>query len=385
MSVQRKSLAELSADLEVKHLPSEPKETPLQDAADLLDRIQLEIPVALAFHKVLEGCEETPLVDLGRLEGAGRVFLKDEGQRMGMKAFKVLGGTYAIHRLEVRGDLKEGDTVTTFTDGNHGAGLAYAARHAGYRAVIYVPKLMVRARRERIEQQGAEVVEVDGDYDTTVAEVIRSAQEKGWVLVGDTSWEGYEQIPRDITTAYSTIFAEALDQMKEQHGMEPTHVILQAGVGSFAAGGIAYCLSEQQPPPRFICVEPTDADCILENFRVSGDGTLACKGKTESVSAGLNCGIPAYKTAWPLLRDHCSAYVALGDGWPVAAVKELYQKGVTAGESGCCGYAVLMAARNNSHLREDLKLDDESVVLVVNTEAATDPELYNEIVGDKVV
>ncbi|KAL5257964.1 hypothetical protein ACHWQZ_G012798 [Mnemiopsis leidyi] len=381
MSTLKKSLTELSADLETRWLVSEPKETPGEDTSALLERIQLEIPVALAFHRVLEECEETPLVDLGAMEKVGRVFLKDEGQRMGMKAFKVLGGTYALHRLEVRGDLQEGDTVTTFTDGNHGAGLAYAARQAGYRAVIFVPKVMVKSRRDRIEEQGAELIEVDGDYDTTVAEVMRVAKEKGWVLVGDTSWEGYEQVPRDITTAYSTIFAEALCQMKEEHGLEPTHVILQAGVGSFAAGGIAYCLEEQEPPPRFVCVEPTDADCIYENVRVGGDGKLACQGQTESVSAGLNCGIPAYKTAWPILRDHCSAYVALGDGWPIAAVRELHKHGVISGESGCCGYAVLMAARKDDQMREDLKLNDQSVVLVVNTEAATDPDFFDEIIG----
>ena len=385
MFTKKKSLSELSADLEKRYLVSEPKEIPGEDTISLLDRITLEMPVALAFHRVLEECEETPLVDLGAMEGVGRVFVKDEGQRMGMKAFKVLGGTYALHRLEIRGELHEGDTVTTFTDGNHGAGLAYAAREAGYKAVIFVPKVMVKSRRDRIEAQGAEVIEVDGDYDTTVAEVMRVAKEKGWVLVGDTSWEGYEQVPRDITTAYSTIFSEALRQMKEEHGLEPTHVILQVGVGSFAAGGIAYCLCEQVPPPRFICVEPTDADCIYENIRVGGDGTLACQGKTESVSAGLNCGIPAYKTAWPILRDCCSAYVALGDGWPISAVRELYKHGVIAGESGCCGYAVLMAAREDTKLREDLKLTDQSVVLVVNTEAATDPDLFNEIIGQEVV
>ena len=161
--------------------------------------------------------------------------------------------------------------------------------------------------------------------------------------------------------------------------MTPTHLFLQTGVGSFASGGIAYCLSEVQPAPRFVCVEPTDADCIYENFRVSGDGTLPCQGKTESISAGLNCGVPA-TTAWPLMRDFCSAFVALGDGWPVAAVRELGERGLVSGESGCAGFAAVLAARENQGLREGLGLDSESVVLLVNTEADTDASFYKKLV-----
>ena len=381
------SLSDISADLEVRYLTRRPRDVPQEDTQTLLHRIEEDIPRALKFHRDLPECSPTPLVDLGQMEGVGRVFLKDEGQRMGMKAFKVLGGTFAVHQLETRGEIKAGvDTLTTMTDGNHGAGLAYAARRAGYEAVVYVPKSMVTARRKRIEGQGARIIEVDGGYEASVAKVHEEADRNGWVLVGDTSWTGYETVPRDITTAYSTIFSEAVSQMWEAHGTKPTHVFLQAGVGSFAAGGIVYCHSALKPnPPNFVIVEPTEADCILENIKSSGDGSLLCKGSVESVSAGLNCGVPAYRTAWPIMRDLCSGFVALGDGWPIAAVRELYELGVVSGESGCCGYAALMAARNDAKLKEELQLDAQSVILVISTEGATDPVIYNNIIGRDVV
>ena len=377
-------MSELSEDFEIRYIARKPCTTPQDDTQELLEKIESEIPRALQFHADLEECLSTPLVDLGEMGDLGRVFLKDEGQRMGMKAFKVLGGTYAVHQLESRGTISPGDTLTTMTDGNHGAGLAYAARRAGYKAMVFVPKSMVPARRERIEGQGATVVEVDGGYEASVAKVNEEAVANGWTLVGDTSWEGYETVPRDITTAYSTIFSEAVSEMREVHRVTPTHVFLQSGVGSFAAGGIVYCHSVLEPPPHFVIVEPTEADCILENIKSSGDGSLLCKGSVESVSAGLNCGVPAYKTAWPIMRDLCSAFVALGDGWPIAAVKELYEKGIESGESGSCGYAALMAARTDPQLKEDLELNSESVTLLVSTEGATDPVFYNNIIGKEV-
>lgn len=373
-------------DFELRYIVKKPPEDAQRDTLDVLEKMQTSMTEAHNFHKQLKNCEPTPLLDLGAAEGVGKVFLKDEGQRMGMKAFKVLGGSFAVHRLEQKGVLRPGDTLTTATDGNHGAGVAYVAKQGGYKAVIFVPSCMKEGRRQRIENLGAELRVFDGDYDTTVNMVKKVALENDWKLISDTSWPGYEEIPTDIAIAYTTIFHEAVEEMKDKHKMVPTHIFLQVGVGGFAAGGIAYAVAKLHPKPKLICVEPCDADCIYENVKMSSDGTLACKGKTESIMAGLNCGTPAC-TAWPLLRDFCSAYIALGDSWATTAMKKLYNHRlkVISGESGCAGYAALMACQEDKHLKDQLMLNENSVVLLINTEGATDPENFNKVIGHNVV
>ena len=368
-------------DFELRYIFKTPACNILDDTNEMIKKMQLNMEEAHTFHRHLQNCKTTPLLDLGNTSDFGSCFLKDEGQRMGLKSFKVMGGSYAVHKLEQRGLLKPGDTLTTATDGNHGAGVAYVAQQRGYKAVIFVPSSMKQNRRDRITSLGAELRVFDGDYDTTVNMVKKIAHENSWKLISDTSWHGYEVIPTDIATAYTTIFHEAIVEMREKYKKIPTHIFLQVGVGGFAAGGIAYAMTKMDPVPKLVCVEPCDADCIYENIKMSSDGTLPCKGKTESIMAGLNCGTPAC-TAWPLLRDICSAYIALGDSWALLAMKELYNHKlkIISGESGCAGYAALLACKQDNSLKDGLLLDANSVVLVINTEGATDPEHFNKVI-----
>jgi len=327
-------------------------------------------------------------------EGLGlkHVWLKDEGKRWGLKAFKGLGCSWAVERLRRKQGLK-GLTLATMTDGNHGRALAFVAKKMKIPCVVFVPKNMVPARRQAIVDLGATVTVVEGMYDDAIVAVRKEAEEKGYTLVVDTAWEGYTEAPLDIMVGYTTIFREVQEQLEElfQQGQQPdqvTHVFLQAGVGGFAAAGVAAIhLSRSarwSEDVKFVVVEPTDADCMLENVRNPPDTKELrfCTGQTDSIMSGLNCGQPSI-LSWPLLRDLASGFAAVGDDWAKKGVRTLHKLGIVAGESGVAGLSALealMTLPSLSQERTRLGLNEQSVVLLVNTEADTDPVLYQQIV-----
>ena len=247
------------------------------DAATVLSYLEKSMGRVLAFH---ESVAATPLRTRHNDNGVQTVYIKDEARRMGQKAFKIVGCKYAIRCLEESGALKPGDTLTTMTDGNHGAAVARVAQDGGYKCVIFVPQNMKQERINTIEGYGASCVVVEGMYDDAIEEVKRQADANGWHLVCDTSWEGYEAIPLDIVAGYQKIFDEAYSAMPAA----PTHIFLQCGVGGFAAAGVAYAVNRMVPRPKLICVEPEDADCILHNARLRSEkGALMCEGETDSI------------------------------------------------------------------------------------------------------
>jgi diaminopropionate ammonia-lyase family len=358
------------------------------------------------FHQEL-GVTSTPLLRLDLLEtsmGCGSIMVKDEGQRMGLKAFKCLGVSYAMSRLPISGK----QTLCTMTDGNHGKGLAAMAQKMGHDAVIYVPGNMTAARVEAMEQFGATVIRVVGTYDDSIDTVRRAAETNGWILVSDTSWEGYETIPRDIMAGYGTIFREIETQYEEVVAGTParpsdpiTHVFIQAGVGGLAGAAAAWLEAFKYDSVvwasdvQLVIVEPNDADCITINI-TNQSNCLEPKplvysgGKTESEMAGLNCGIPSI-TAWPIIRDITNYCVVIGDQWVGPAVRAMADESIVAGESGAAGVAALMALydtyqRDPHDLPSELRtiFSPSSRVLVINTESDTDPENYQQILrGEK--
>lgn len=392
------------------------------DADSLLDRFQRKQADVERWHcghnNPNTKVETTPFLALRALAktlGVRRAFVKDEGQRMGLKAFKGLGVGFAVSEAIKRAGgpdhfFTNGDpsqtTLTTMTDGNHGRAVAQVARKLGCNCIIYVPESMVKERKMAIESEGAKVVVVRGSYDDAIAEVKDHCNRLGHHLISDSAWTGYEDIPSDICAGYGTIFREVERQVQQNWtpGTVPrpiTHLFLQCGVGGFASAGVAYAFwnstrwrgkSEAWDAElKTICVEPTDADCILENARIhcgvqsdafqlpkidADTGLHFCQGKTESIMAGLNCGVPS-TTAWPILRDFCDAYIAVGDGYAKQGVRILAEEGVVAGESGAAGVAGALACTRE--LRDAIGLTPDSVVLFVNTEADTDLEMYTKI------
>ncbi|MBE5808864.1 MAG: diaminopropionate ammonia-lyase, partial [Clostridiales bacterium] len=243
---------------------------------------------AQAFHASLPGYAPTPLVRLDGLAkrlGVGRIYVKDESFRFGLNAFKALGGSYAMHRYMASHSHEDRPTFVTATDGNHGRGVAWAAGRMGCPAHVYMPEGTAAERLENIRLLGADARILPMSYDDCVRHAARQAEENGWVLLQDTAWDGYRDIPMDIMAGYTTMALEIAEQL--QDGM-PTHIFLQAGVGSMAAAVAAFfCDISMGARPRFIVVEPTHADCFYQTA-LHRDGRLHdAQGPLDSMMAGL--------------------------------------------------------------------------------------------------
>ena len=363
---------------------------------------------ARTFHQSLPFYRPTPLIARPALAaqlGIKNIFVKDESQRFGLKAFKVIGALYAIYRFLDQRRLKDDgeslkssdlfskqarrrlhdDVLTTATDGNHGRAVAWVAKRLGLRAVIFVPENMADVRRKAIEKEGARIVVVHGHYDAAVEAMAQQAQQHGWHIISDTAWPGYEEIPQWIMTGYQTIFFEIDEEMSDK----PDFVFIQAGVGGLAAAAADYFVKKHRSAvPELVCVEPLDADCLLESIVAGGGETAAAKGRQNSIMSGLNCGTPS-SLAWPFVKHSFRAFLAIDDGWAGQAMRALYnpaasEKSIVSGESGAAGLAGLMALLQEDGLQEARKklgLNEQSTVLVINTEGDTDPENFARIVG----
>lgn len=356
------------------------------------------------YHRRLPGYQMTPLVALPGLAaalGIGSILVKDESRRFGLPAFKVLGGSYAAHRVVERrlaagARSPENITLATATDGNHGQGLAWAASQLGCASVVYVHKGTSTARISAIESHGARVHVVDGNYDDAVARLAIDAEEYGWDVVADTSWEDYREVPLWIMQGYQTMFSEVDRQLLQFGDRRPTHVMLQGGVGAFAAAGAGYYHAHHDaPPPHIAVVEPDAAACLLASAQ-AGDGLPhRVHGPLDTIMAGLACGAPS-PLAWEILRDCVDTFIACPDYVAAAGVR-LYANPLPgdpvlhAGESGAVTLGALTLATLHDHatrsadsgtLRAQLGLGPDSTVLLINTEGYTDPGACARLLWD---
>ena len=326
------------------------------------------------------------LPGLARALNVGEIFLKDESQRSTLHAFKLLGVEYAVQRLRESGRLAGNSHLVCATDGNHGRAVAHVAQEYGCPATVFVPGYTVRARIEAIENEGAEVVVVDEGYDAAILEAARFAEREGATVVSDTSWPGYEEIPRWIMAGYTQIMEEAAGQWLPD--APPDLVFVQVGVGGLAGAVVSWlCHYYSKKRPFVISCEPAGAACLLESLRAGK--RLQLQGSLPTIMAGLRCG-QVSMVAWPLLSDAVDAAVAVTDDYAARAMQLLARpKGVDpvveAGESGACGLAALLAVLQDTRLRpvcEAGRIGSASRILFLNTEGATDPELYHRMVID---
>ncbi len=333
----------------------------------------------------------TPVWDLpaaAQRLGVGAILVKDESARSVLGSFKVLGAPAALLRLVlarlpdsdpekilrgVYADALKDLVVISATDGNHGRALAAAARSAGIRCVIVLHAKVDGEREAAIAALGAEIVRVAGNYDDSVREAARLADEHGWQVVSDTSYEGYETIPRDVMQGYGVMVDELLDGT----GNAPcpyTHVVVQGGVGGLAAGVFSYFWERYgEQRPVFVIVEPEQADCLLQSA-LAGE-PRAASGSVDSVMAGLACG-EVSPLAWEILEPCVDVFMTVTDAEAVAAMRALARPSggdvpILSGESGAAGFAALRA----------LGLDRTARVLLFNTEGATAPALYERMAG----
>ncbi|WP_263081801.1 diaminopropionate ammonia-lyase [Endozoicomonas sp. Mp262] len=363
---------------------------------------------ARSFHRQIDAYAPTPLVSLPRLAeklGVKSILVKDESHRFGLNAFKVLGGSYALGQVlaahlnidisaidlkTVSEKLESPVVFTTATAGNHGTGVAWAAREMGQKAVVYMPKGSPQASVDRIRGLGAECIVTDVNYDDTVRFANKTADENGWMLVQDTAWNGYEEIPTWISQGYMTMADEAIEQAAALPEGMPTHIMLQAGVGAMAGGVLGY-MADKLGADTFkaIISEPEAADCIYRSG-TSSNGSMTCVGgDLNSIMAGLACGEPNPVT-WPILRNCSHSFASVSDNVSATGMRILGNplKGdpaVTGGESGAInvGLLYLLATLPEAQAAaESIGLNKDSVVMIFNTEGNTNPEHYRKVVWE---
>ncbi|WP_338524328.1 diaminopropionate ammonia-lyase [Pseudomonas batumici] len=344
------------------------------------------------------------LPDLATELGVAEIRLKDESQRSQLGSFKALGAPIALLRLILRQFPNQGFepqgllagryhpalrdfTVISATDGNHGRALAAAAQSVGCHCVIVLHAHVSLEREQAIAAYGAEIVRIRGNYDESVTEAAALAQSNGWWVVSDTSYEGYEEIPRDVMQGYGTIAAEIVEALPLRRSGDGafTHVFLQGGVGGLAAGIASYLWELQgEQRPTFIVVEPEQADCLYQSALA---GTAAkATGSVDSVMAGLACGETS-PLAWKFLQPSVDFFMTLHDEEAVSAMRRLAAGSrrdipVEAGESAVAGLAGLIRLAATPSLAAEVGIDAQSRILLISTEGATAPGVYAELVGE---
>lgn len=360
-----------------------------------------EFTIARAEITAWDGYAATPLVSLGALASAinvGEVLYKDEGPRFGLGSFKALGGSYAALRELQRviskrlgqevslANVRVGKhaaecaaiTLVSATDGNHGRSLAWGCKRFGVPCRIYIHAEVSEARAVAMQDLGAEVIRIEGDYDASVALAKQEAEDNGWFVVSDTSWPGYSLPPRDVMAGYGVMTQEICEALAQA----PTHVFLQGGVGGLPAG-VAAGLRQfwGDASPRVVVVEPELAACLFESGK-SGNATNVSIGK-ETLMAGLSCGEPS-PLAWEILEQEVSDFLTIPENLVAPCVRLLAapldgDPMIEAGESAIAGLAALIAARADNDLSAKLGLDANSRVLLIGSEGVTDRAIFNMI------
>ena len=362
--------------------------------------IKENIDTAYNFHKTLPGYLPTPLLNLRHFAqeiGIGDCYIKDESQRLGLNAFKVLGASYAMAE-EIKKYVPEGQsnlsfesikshktsikdlTFVTATDGNHGRAVAWCAEQYGCRAVVFMPKGSSEIRLKAILEHKAQAEITELNYDETVKYAESEAIKNNWVLLQDSSWPGYTEVPRNIMAGYRTMVQEFFEQTSDW----PTHVIAQAGVGSFAASIFSSFISSTKQQPKFILLEPSGAACFFNSVKV-GDKKPHLTPDLNTMMAGLSCGMPSI-LAWDIIVPITDIFVICEDNIAIKGMQILSQPtegdpSIISGESGAVPIGFLHEVATNplySDLRDQLQLDVSSKVLFFSTEGDTDPELYKK-------
>ena len=365
------------------------------------------------FHKSFPQYSVTPLQKLSALAsylGVKGIYCKDESYRFGLNAFKVLGGSYAMGRYiakELGRDISQlpynvlssdklreefgQATFFTATDGNHGRGVAWAAKRLGQKAVVRMPKGTTKTRFDNIAKEGAEVTIEEVNYDDCVRmAAAEAAKTEHGIIVQDTAWAGYEEIPSWIMQGYGTLVLEADKQLKENGVDRPTHVFVQAGVGSLAGAVVGYFAHKyKENPPVMVVCEASAADCLYRSAAQADGNLVNVTGDLQTIMAGLACG-EGNTIGWDILKNHVTVFSSCPD-WMSAKATRIYANPlendphIISGESGSVPLGLAYTALHDEDakdLKAALKLDENSNILVISTEGDTDPVRYREIVWD---
>jgi diaminopropionate ammonia-lyase len=353
-----------------------------------------------------EDYQPTPLYSLEGLAkslGVKAIFYKDEGLRFAPGSFKALGGAYEVQnllrqqvskhlgstvtlediRMRKHLNLVQNITVATATDGNHGRSVAWGAQRFGCPCKIYIHAHVSEGRLKAMEAYGAEVIRVTGNYDDSVRQAATDAEANGWFIVSDTSYEGYTELPRHVMAGYTVMLKEILDQLPSRDAA--THIFVQGGCGGLAGAVCGYLWSELgEARPRFSIIEPVQADCLYQSGQQGKQVDVNIK--EESLMAGLSCG-EVSTVAWEIIQRGTNDFLSMHDEL-VGPTMRLLAKGdngaqpIVAGESAIPGLAIAIAGCKQEVLKSSLALDEDSVIVLLGTEGATDQDIYLELVGN---
>ena len=326
---------------------------------------------AVKFHRTLSGYQPTELIELPQLAkelGVGRVLAKNEAGRLGLPAFKALGASWAINQSLLKQNSSGPFTIVTATDGNHGRAVAKFSKLFGSKAKIVIPPGVHESAVQAIVDEGAEVSRVDGSYDDAVAQAAKLAEQPNHILVQDTAWDGYEEVPTWIVEGYATMFVEIDDQLTDLGTGKPDLVVVPAGVGSLLQGALQHYRSESNLlSTKVVSVEPVNAACVLASVK---SGKPQSVPTSTTVMAGLNCGTIS-TLAWPYVKNGLDGAISITDHQDIVAAKDLAKLGVLAGPCGASGLAALrniFLGPDSRKNKELLGINQESTVVILITE-----------------
>jgi len=351
-----------------------------------------------AFHKTILNYKATPLHGMNSYADkvdVNKLWVKDESHRLGLKAFKVLGASYAITNILyeklgwdkeelsfkklLKADLSQ-FTFVTATDGNHGRGVAWIANQFGCKSFVFMPNTSSETRIDNIKEFATEVFIVDGNYDFASDKAKEYAEDENAILVQDSSWNGYEKIPLIIMQGYLTLIDEIYEQL---NGDYFTHIFLHCGVGSMPTAIEAYLVNKfGSEKPITIIVEPNKADCFYKSVEINDGEPHSVYGRLDSIMAGLSCGTPS-KLAWDIISKHSNFFISCDDEIAKLGMKEFSKEKIVSGESGAVSLGILKYAYDNDKsILEKLEISSSSKIMLISTEGDTDPAFYASIIND---
>ena len=328
-----------------------------------------------------EGYSPTPLVNLNKLNdklGFKNIYYKDEDKRFKLKSFKALGGAFAVNKIaNEKGDI----TVATATAGNHGRSVAWGAQRLGLKCKIFISEFVSETRAEAMKDLNADVIRVKGNYDASLKECIKQSKLNNWEIVQDVSWEGYKEVPKLIMAGYTIMIKEIIDQISND---KITHVFLQAGVGGMAAAMIAGFAKFSDNIPKFIIVEPENANCVFKSIENNKPTTVNIV--KETIMGGMSCG-DVSTVAWEILKNSANNCLTISDdtiSTTVAMLSEakLSNEKIIAGECAVPGIIALIGLSNNKEYLKKLDINSNSKILLFGCEGLTDTEMYKKLLDD---
>lgn len=343
-----------------------------------------------AFHRTLPGYAPTPLyrlTGLAKALGLRDLYLKYEGTRFGLSAFKGLGGSWALHRLlETRPGTFT--TVSTASEGNHGRAVAWAARLMRVPCVIFLPAHAAPERIANIRNEGATVVLVEGTYENAVRRCDTESRAKGWQIISDVGYPGYLEIPPLVVEGYRTLYLEIEEQLAAANLVEPGLVLIPGGVGGILHAGVDHYRAKSQPP-AIVGVEPAAGDCLAASLASPGGDPTVSDGDRNTTLACLNCAEVSLPS-WPAIRRGVDAVLAIDDDWAIDAVRRLYRPApgdpsIEAGNSGAAATGGLIGLATDprcASLKAALGVGQSTVALAICTEGAIDRAEFNRVTGE---